>query len=295
MFKYKDEQKFFTKMVFMKYFKYHLKSIKDYEKENNSLQTLNKFFLDSKSDTILSYCDGSLYLPSFMMLKQIQLKYDALCNQDSELNNLFLSAIQCSKLFYYNLINLSECAEKLDSNKYEEEFERVVEPLGQQLINILNNIKYRIKIVKLKNARISLNSKSSIFYSLFTIFNIIFSSINNFAYKWTLLVTMDHIFFRKAYYVIIATIIITIWIAGFMFFDDIAPISTAFINIISSISILLFAISSYPIGDFAKKDISGKNMVAYKYKLLLKKHFNKKLLNIFTLQQGTSSKTIDFS
>jgi hypothetical protein len=54
-------------------------------------------------------------------------------------------------------------------------------------------------------------------------------------------------------------------------------------------AIIVAAIIIYPIGDFGKIDISGTNVVAYKYKLFFNNHANLKMLNVFITQPSGSA------
>ena len=226
-------------------------------------------------------------MPSFILLKALRGKYQALCDTDDELNNLFNSAINCSKLFYMKTIDLVENKSEVSEDKYEENFERIAQPLGQQLINLLTNIKYRIRIVRLRNSRPDNMHKKYISYYLYNFAALLRGPMTHLTYRITLLTSSNQNIVKKSYYAAILGTIFTFWIFNYAFLNNISPISSAFLNVISGIAVVLLAIVSYPIGDFGKKDISGRNIVAYRYKVLLNnRKKNSKLLNIFTLQHG---------
>ena len=52
------------------------------------------------------YCDGKINLPSFILLKKLKEKYSDLVRSDEELNSLFETAIECSKIFYSQTLKI---------------------------------------------------------------------------------------------------------------------------------------------------------------------------------------------
>lgn len=271
----------------MKSIKSHVKAIHKYENQVGMFDLLVTYFLKKNSSIASAFCEAEYYLPSFILLKKLKGKYSNLCTEDDELNNLFNSAIECSKLFYSQAINIVK-KDGANNDKYESSFENQAQPMGQQLINLLANIKYRIRIVRLKKTREEASSKRSLAYFLFYYFQGLLSIVNNLIYKVTLFASSNLTAARRVYFSTILGTILVFWLINFLFLNSFSPISSAFINVFVGIGVVLLAIATYPLGDFGKKDISGRNIVAYKYKVFLIDKGNAKLVNVFKLQQGRS-------
>lgn len=275
----------------MKGMKKYLKSIGKLEKDQNSYGQMIDYFTDNKSTLSTRFCEGEIFLPSFMLLKELKNTYGDLCDADQELNNLFNSAIYYSKVFYLKTIHLVENESLTGQNNYEQEFEQFTQPLGQRLVNLLANIKYRIKIIRLQDSSDGANKEwlwSRLSHSFFCK---VLGVIANFQYMMTLVTSSNHSMMRKFYYIIMSSAIMAFWGYNYLFLNDISFTSSVFLGIVSGVAVTLIAIISYPIGDFGKKDISGKNIVAYKYKALLNNISNDKLIRVFTLQHGNSKRS----
>ena len=127
--------------------KSYFKALLEHEENHDSLDLLYKFIVIKNSDLSQKYCDGRAHLPSFFLLKKLRDKFTHLVEKDTELELLFANAIKCSKLFYAKTIKIIKSTDKQE-NLFESLFEQEIHPLGQQLINLLVNIKYRIKCFK---------------------------------------------------------------------------------------------------------------------------------------------------
>lgn len=274
----------------MKSIKEHLKSIRILEKEQNSYEQMLEYFSNNKSTLLNRFCEGEIILPSFILLKELKNNFNYLCVADNELNNLFNSAIRYSKLFYLKTIDLVEKQVLQSNDVYQEQFELVTQPVGQRLINLLANIKYRIKIVELRQNN---SENSGVIKSVsYSIGGIVKSVIVHLKYIITLVIASNQNLVRKFYYIIMSGAVLAFWFYDYLLLDDISLTSSVFLGGVSGIAIILLAIASYPIGDFGKKDISGRNIVAYKYKLLLNNRRSSKLIRIFTLQNGGSKSAV---
>ena len=76
--------------------KNYLEGLQEYENNNNSFDLLCNFIAVKNSNLIKLYCDGKIHLPSFILLKNLRLKFTDLVNEDKELKILFSNAIKCS-------------------------------------------------------------------------------------------------------------------------------------------------------------------------------------------------------
>ena len=275
--------------------KTYLKAIAEYEKHNKCELLIIDYFKDKRSNLPKLYCEGEVKLPSFLLLKKLHSIYQDHCRNDNELNKLFESGIYYSKMFYSKLITLVIEARNFNIN-YEKEFERRIQPLGRHLVNLITNIKYRLKIVEseiLKSSRQQTNPEllntwiqllkknHKMFFYLYKACLFQFTAI---IYQITLLHSTYPSIAKKLYYLLISVLITFFW--GINFFtlnNKITPIALAFINIIIGIIIVLLAIMTYPVGNFGKVDIYGKNIVAYNYRAFFNNHSKSKILNIYTL------------
>ena len=86
--------------------KNYLGALQEYENSNNSFGLLCNFIAVKNSNLIKLYCDGEMHLPSFILLKKLQMKFLDLIDEDEELKMLFANAIKCSKLFYVQTIEI---------------------------------------------------------------------------------------------------------------------------------------------------------------------------------------------
>lgn len=263
--------------------KNYLEALQEYENSNNSFNLLCNFIAVKNSDLIKLYCNGKMHLPSFILLKKLYIKFSDLIDEDKELEMLFTNAIKCSKLFYVQTIKIIN-----DTNDSEKEFEYIFaqksQPLGQQLINLLLNIKYRIRMVRLRRQSSKKESIMQLVDRLTTPATSLFNIVNNFVYKIKLIQSTYDSLTRKLYYLIVIIALIGCWAVNFLFFKNISTLSITLINIIFCIAITVIAVATHPVRHFGLIDITGKNLVAYKYKAFFNNLSNRKMYNIFTLQ-----------
>lgn len=279
----------------MKNIKCYLKAIQYYEEQNSCFALLIDYLKDKKSTLPKLYCEGKIHLPSFMILRKIHYEYQKHSRMDHELNRLFESSIHCSKLFYSKLITLV-VESRSSAYSFEKQFEQRIQPLGQQLINLITNIKYRIKLVELEKLKKESTGFITFAKKLPNLFKIVYSSLSNLVYKVTLLQSTHPSLAKKLYYFSITSVIILFWVVNFILLGHrIPPIASAFINIVSGLAVIVTAIILYPIGDFGKIDISGINVVAYKYKLFFNNYANLKMIGVFITQPHTSTRQSSFS
>lgn len=268
--------------------KNYLGALQEYENSNNSFGLLCNFIAVKNSNLIKLYCNGEMHLPSFILLKKLQMKFLDLIDEDEELKMLFANAIKCSKLFYVQTIEIIK-----DTNNSEEKFEYTFaqksQPLGQQLINLLLNIKYRIRMVRLRRQSPKKEGMMQWVDRLTTLATPLFNTVNNFVYKIKLIQSTHNSLTRKLYYLIIIMALIGFWAINSLFLNDISAISTTLINLVFCMAITVLAVAIHPVRHFGQIDITGKNIVAYKYKVFFNNLSNRKMYNIFTLQNTNDS------
>lgn len=268
--------------------KRHIKALQEYEISNDRFNQLCHYMNVRNSSFIKQYREGAINLPSFMMVKKLHSKYSDLCSQDEELNNLFLNATKCSKLFYAKTINLVK-DHGTNGKSFEIDFKRVSQPLGQRLINLLINIKFRIRIARFRRQRKQNNKINKIFFRLFSFTKPINCWINNVIYKTSLIQSTHHQLAKKIYYFVIALSILSLAVMNSLFYQQFSFASIVILNTLLCSILGIAAMIMHPGGDFEKIDISGKNMIAYKYRTFFNNITNKKMHNIFIIQHAQES------
>ena len=262
--------------------KQYLKALQEYEISNNRFNQLCYFMSVRNSSLIKQYYNGSVNLASFMMIKKLHRKYSKLCDEDEELNNLFLNATECSKLFYSRTITLIKNSKK-NRDKFENVFSRESQPLGQRLINLLKNIKLRIKVIRFRKNNQNSNI-SKLFSKLYRFIEPLHCWVNNVIYKSSLIQSTYHKQTKKLYYFILITTALSLIIINSVYYEHFSLTFIVTINTLLCTFLGAVAIVMHPDGKFGEIDISGKNIVAYKYRVFFNNLSNKKIHNIFTMQ-----------
>lgn len=265
----------------------HLKILRKYEEDNSRLEKLCDYIENKTSSLVKQYRDGSVNLPSFILIKQLQARYRDLCTSDKELDDLFAKAVNCSKLFYSRLVSAIESSQD-DLKFFEKEFNRKIQPLGQKLINFLVNIKFRIRFL---NSRLkhdpAKNKISNIFKKLFIIPKTLSRASSNALYSLIVFRSKKYHLVKRLYYTAILLSSVSLFMLNFMIKSN---LSSKALFLLDTLLIALIAFASaafYPGGDFNKIDIHGKNLVAHKYKLFFSRDYDKKILDIFALQNAS--------
>jgi hypothetical protein len=263
--------------------KQYLNALQEYEKRNNSFSLLCQFMALKNSNLKKQYQSGTINLPSFMLIKQLHSKYSELAGSDEELNNLFLNAVECSKLFYSKTLSLLGIS-KRRGNDFDLMFSKEAQPLGQRLINLLTNIKYRIRFARLRRQSTSNGEINKIFNKISSTINPITCWFNKIIYKASLIQSAHHRLTKKIYYVVMSSAIFCLIIMNYFLVNNLPLLLTVAGNLFLCLLVLVGIIIMRPLGDFGKIDISGKNIVAYKYKVFFNNQSNRKIYNIFTVQ-----------
>ena len=263
--------------------KQYLKALQEYEKCNDRFAMLYQFMALKNSNLTTQYRDGTVNLPSFLLIKQLHSKYSHLTEYDEELNNLFENARECSKLFYSKTLSLINVS-KRSGDDFELMFSKEAQPLGQRLINLLTNIKFRIRVARLKRQTNPNDEFGKIFRKINSIFIPISCWVNNIIYKASLIQSAYHRLTKKIYYAVMTTAIFSLFTTNYLLLDKLPLPLIIAINIFLCLLLSLGTIIMRPLGDFGKIDISGKNIIAYKYKVFFNNQSNKKIYNIFTMQ-----------
>lgn len=265
--------------------KQYLKALQEYETNNDRFDQLCHYMNVTNSAFIKQYREGAINLPSFIMIKKLHSKYSDLCSQDEELNNLFLNATECSKLFYARTITLIKNY-GTNGKEFETGFKHTSQPLGQSLINLLINIKYRRRIARFKRQRKQNNDINKIFHKLSGITEPINCWINNVIYKASLIQSTHYRLTKKLYYLVVALAVLSLILMNSLFYQQFSFTSIVTLNTLLCSILGTTAVIMHPGGDFENIDISGKNMIAYKYRAFFNNIANKKMHNIFIMQHA---------
>lgn len=270
-----------------------LRALQEYEANNNSFDLLCSFIGTKNSDLIDLYCSGKLHLPSFMLLKKFRLKFIDLVKEDEELNVLFINVIKCSKLFYAQTIHCINQTNRSDKS-FERLFTKHSQPLGQRLISLLLNIKYRVRIARLKRQKeLTTQGMFKAISWLSRCVAPIFYVIHDCAYKIRLLQSAHSTLSRKIYYVAVVMTILGFWATNSTAIEHFSPIAIALINCAFCAIITALATLAYPVYDFELIDIDGKNIIAYKYQAFFNSLSNGKMYKIFKLQYANDTRQIE--
>lgn len=262
--------------------KNYLKALQDYENTNNNFALLNAFITTKNSDLIKLYCDGKIHLPSPMLLKKIYFKFKDLVIEDKELEMLFANIIQYSKLFYAATINLVKESNEINSS-FEIAFTNKSQSLGQQLITLLINIKYRIKIVRFRRQKSNQVSKLQVVNLLSELWKPIINNLNDYFYRLKLAQSSNNSLSQKIYYLIIILTLSGFWATNSFLLDNASIFITIFTNLIYCAIISLLSALTYSAGYFGHIGIDGKNIVAYRYQVFFNNISNKKMYRVFKL------------
>lgn len=265
--------------------KNYLKALLEYEETNNSFDLLYNFIAFRKSDLINAYCKGEINLPSFILLKKLKEKYGILAKNDKELSSLFESAIKCSKIFYARILKIIV----IKDNKFENLFIRQIQPIGQQLINLLINIKFRIRLVRLKQASPKPQGWLRILEKIAILTKPLRTMFSSVLYKLSLFQAANHKYIPFIYITSLLFMTPVLLIVEHYFINDLS-IETSYINVIFCISVLISAILAYPMKRFGKIDIYGRDVVAYKYRVFFNNMLNKKMYQVFALEHSNISR-----
>ena len=256
--------------------KNYLKALLECEENNQSYNLLCEYISLKKTDLINSYCDGGINLPSFVLLKKLKANYAHLVVSDAELNSLFENVIKCSKIFYARTLKILV----IKDIKFENIFIQQVQPIGQQLVNLLINIKLRINLVKLKQSKPS-QKIHPILAQASMLANPIRKIFISLLYKMSLFQATNYKYVPYIYMTGLSFLLPILLIIEHYLIDDIS-IETSYINIVFCMSLLISAILAYPVKRFGKIDIHGQDIVAYKYKVFFNNRLNKKMYQLFT-------------
>lgn len=266
--------------------KLYIKALLDCEKNNNSFELLCNFITLKQSCLLNLYCDGKINLPSFILLKKLKEKYSDLARSDEELNSLFENAIECSKIFYSQTLKIIGT----ENIKFENLFSQQAKPIGQQLINLLVNIKFRVRLIRLNRQSPKKPGIMYILQKVTILINYLRTIFNGILYKASLFQSTNYKYTPIIYLTSVLFTLSIILVTVDYFISNLSVIETTGINITFGILIVITAILFYPVRHFGKTDINGKDVIAYKYRVFFNNTSNKKMYQLFVLQDSNISR-----
>jgi hypothetical protein len=178
---------------------------------------------------------------------------------------------------------------KRKREKFETAFSKEAQPLGQRLINLLINIKFRIRVARLNRKSQFNNEFGLVFNRVSALVKPVTCWVNNILYTASLIQSAHHRLTKKLYYIVIIASMLSLLFINSLFSDQFSNFFVVSVNIFLCALLATVAIIMHPGGNFGKIDISGKNIVAYKYKVFFNSLSNKKMHNIFTMQHAYDS------
>ncbi len=266
--------------------KLYIKALLDYEKNNNSFELLCNFIALKRSHLLSLYCDGKINLPSFILLKQLKENYSDLTRSDEELNSLFENAIECSKIFYSQTLKIIGT----ENIKFENLFSQQAQPIGQQLINLLVNIKFRVRLIRFNRKSSKKPGILHILQKITILINRLRTMFNVILYKVSLFQSTNYKYTPIIYVISVLFILSITVVTGHYFISNLSATQTTGLNITFGILIAITSILLYPVRHFGRTDINGKDVLAYKYRVFFNNMSNKKMYQVFVLQDSNISR-----
>jgi hypothetical protein len=270
----------------MQNFKKYLIAIKKHEDDSGVFE-LVKNYIDGHNNAIIKdICRGEIYLPSFVLWKKIKQDYSNLTDKDEELQRLFEEAIGYSKLYYLRAVAGIDLQQKSlnkkrnQANSFEKYFQAEVKPLGQHLVNLIVNIKYRIIVVKNNH---TIKCTSSNIFNLFKMQSVIKNSI---LYTINFFYLNNYVLAKRIYYGTMALLALCFWLIDFSMLDNVSASLYIIINIIFAILSIIIIKYSKPAEEFGTLDISGRDEVTHKYKAFLNNCMNSKMMKVFSMKES---------
>lgn len=270
------------------YMKKYFQAIQEYERDNDSFGVLCKFISVKSSDLIKLYCTGKIHLPSFSLLKRLHDEFSEITEQDKQLELLFLNSIKCSKLFYSEMITAIEKANRGKKN-FENIFTQKLQPLGQQLVSLLINIKRRVRRVRFKNQSPAKARTIIFLQNILSYVKPVSNQIRNKLHQAKLIRLRYNKLTKFLYYIVLTIIILSFGTIDYSFID--VPVFKNILMVVMlCLPIVVLTIFVYPKSSFGHIDINGKNVVSYQYQVFFNNLSNKKMYNIFTLQYADDAR-----
>lgn len=209
----------------------------EYERKKGVLEKVQQYILGGKEDIINEICSGEVHLPSPFLIDELEWSMPL---QYSISKEQFYQLKVTSREFYKSLVESSP-------GKYREHFERKGAAFGQQLICGIEDLrlKYGVKTRGIKDVVRLLLFKMQ---SLFSLYPEIFKGV-----YWSFVITL---FFSIWYLCVFSNI-------------DSPVFAVLFPAIVSSVVMVTAFFLESKVNVFNREDITGKNILANKYKDLI--------------------------
>jgi len=212
----------------------YFRMIYEYEKQHNVLQRIKEYIHGSNSSIIRDLCAGDVHLPSPFLLDELEWSLDI---RDYKVKEIIYQLKIISREFYLSLI-------EFESGSYRKHFDSTSASFGRKMICAL----MELRICHTSNTQ-SMVDKLNVIFSKLSIFSSVYPNM-----------------FRGAY------ALFTGWacISGWSFCASLeiynAAVSLLLPSIIGAITAMGAFTLEHQINVFEKLDITGKNLLAIRYR-----------------------------
>lgn len=212
----------------------YFRMIYEYEKQNNVLQRLKQYIHGSNSSIIRDLCAGDLHLPSPFLLDELEWSLDI---RDYKVKAIIYQLKITSREFYLSLI-------EFEPGSYRKHFDSTSASFGRKIIYDL----MELRICHTSNTQSMINKLNMIFSK----FSMCSSTCPN--------------MFRVAYALFTGVVCISGWsLCAYLEVYNSAA-SLLFPSIFGAITAMGAFTLEHQINDFEKLDITGKNVLAIRYR-----------------------------
>jgi hypothetical protein len=238
----------------------------------NNIEMKNFSFIEYLNNKSKSYpkmiCIGKENIPTPQMFENMISINQALLDLHPQIKLGFERLKQIASDFYLSLVKVMERA-KSENLSFESEFDNLVQPFGQNFVNNLKALKYKIDGLRIDNVAFFLKSclKKPIEIKIKTTKFKLFRKVV-LRMKKTLVFYPQTSY--KAYILMTIFGVIASGTVAFNLAGSVDAIERAsFTASYASIAVLILFMASFAIQLFEYTDISGKNVLAYNYKTML--------------------------
>jgi hypothetical protein len=203
------------------------------------------------------------------LLKKYKAKYIDLATSDEELNGLPEKSIS----FYGRTLKLIETQKAI---KFDNLFSKKVQPIGQHLINVLINIKFRVWLIRLNRMSPKPAGLMQIIIQELMYLKIpVRIALNSCMYKISLFHTATIKYTYIVYIMGLLFFLLFLLIADNYLINDLPGNEITWLNFAMCIMITISSLLFYPFGNFTRTKINGQDVIAYKYRFFFNNASNK--------------------
>ncbi|MES2215470.1 MAG: hypothetical protein V4485_05620 [Pseudomonadota bacterium] len=239
--------------------KNYLKAIEGYELRLGLLEYLVFFFNNDDEQVIQEICEGNVFLPTPKLLKNLLSYNSNVISFDEELSRLYENCITLSYKFYEYVIPAIIGA-RLDASKNFGTAPDLSKEYGQAFIVSLMQVKIRLGYLGINNLQTTAEQKYETYIRLEERARL----YNNYTHK--IIYLLKKMLAKAEIEVRVACIAMHIMLFCVIIYIDRAEL----ISLASGIALIFTCyafIINHPLHSFEHTDISGRNLIAYRYRL----------------------------